>query len=634
VSHTLDGIIASMGQEGLAAEMRLLSRELYDRKRFCLLERHLGPEDMSGSTAENVRLADSSSVDRIAAAWPAEFGKAKGNEHVRRKIAERFENGYPCLISENNGQVEGAVWCIPWQFNNGLPTAKDRLDGFEICNLFVTPQCRGRGVGRRLLDQALSLMARQGKKTAYSRILPERRASMALHLDAGFHVRGIMHCSTTLGRERYRLVPLTRASHSDLQGMEMPPCVLLTRTAWGGTLEAIRSLGSRGVPVYVFVLGRDPTVYARSRYCREAHRLVGENAAAVSRELLDWCASENFSQLPLLLPMIDILATFVAEERRNLEKRFIIGAARPEIVLGLLDKGQAGPLAAKCGLDVPQSAVVKTRVDLETAARRIPYPVIAKPVWWREQGSVDFKALIYRDQESLVSGIAPALNGDTSVLLQEYVEGTDQDIETFMFYRDHRGLIWGCTAKKLRQCPPNAGIMASGQAIDLPELRELCAMFLNKIDYQGLGGTEFKRSGSRLKYIETSARPEAIHGLSRKAGIDLVWVAYCDYCLGGLAEEPYDQHEAFYLDWQAFRASYGIKKAGSWLLALLKILVKRPLKIAVFEWKDPGPSIYLARSAVQEICGRIFKKPAASLAGEGQDTVTSPSSGLVRNRDI
>ena len=31
----------------------------------------------------------------------------------------------------------------------------------------------------------------------------------------------------------------------------MPPCLILAGESWGGGLHAIRSLGSRGVPVYV-----------------------------------------------------------------------------------------------------------------------------------------------------------------------------------------------------------------------------------------------------------------------------------------------------------------------------------------------------------------------------------------------
>lgn len=608
MSHTLGTIIESFRQDGFVAGMHIALAELYHRQRFCLLEHLLGPGCMPADAAENVKLADSSYLDKIVAAWPEEFGRAKGDEYLRRKIASRLENGYPCLISERDGRIEGAIWCTPWEFDDELRPTRDRQDAFEVTNGFVISQCRGKGVGSQLLGQALSLMAARGKRVAYGRVKPERRASMMMCVKCGFHLLGVMHSTTKFGRQRYRLVPLTRSSRGDVRGMEIPACVLLVRTAWGGALEAVRSLGSRGVPVYLFVLNRDPTAYAKSRYCREARMLVGQDAASVSRELREWCKTQRFSQRPLLLPMTDILSTFVAEERPNLEEHFIIGAARPEIIMSLLDKQQAGRLAAACGIDVPPSTVVKTHTDLEATAHTMKYPAIAKPVWWREKGSANFKALIFENPESVIARLAPVLDGRTSVFVQEYVEGTDQKIETFMFYRDRRGMVWGCTSRKLRQAPPNAGIMASGHAVDLPELRRLSKMFLNRIDYQGLGGVEFKRNGTGLKYIETSARPEAIHGLSRKAGVDLVWIAYCDYCLGGLAEEPYSQHEAFYLDWHAFWATYGLRNVIPWIVDLLRMLSKQPLKIAVFEWRDPRPSLYLMGKGLQERFGRILKK--------------------------
>jgi len=357
--------------------------------------------------------------------------------------------------------------------------------------------------------------------------------------------------------------------------------------------------------VYVFVLDRDPTPYSRSRYCREAYSLDGSDALSVSQALIDWCKTRNFPEKPLLIPMTDIWATFVAEKRSSLEDDFIVGAAHPDTVLSLLDKGQAGLLATGCGLNVPRSSIIKTQADLDTTSATMEYPVIAKPLWWKEKGRADFKTMLLDSPGSLLSGLGPMLDGVASVLLQEYVPGRDTDIETFMFYRDRRRMTWGCTSRKLRQCPPNAGIMASGHALDLPQLRQLSVMFLDKIDYQGLGGIEFKRRGSRLYYIETSARPEAFHGLSRKAGIDLIWLAYCDYCLGGLAETPYSQHEAFYLDWPAFRMSYGRKKIITWAMALVRMLTQHPLKIAVFEWADPAPSLHLIRRRMRERCRRV-----------------------------
>ena len=613
MGNTLNSIINSLREEGLVAGSRLFVRELYMRKRFWLLEHQLGTNDASGNPPENIRVADASALERIVAAWPKEFWGGHNERYVSRKIAKRFDNEYPCLISERNERVEGAVWCVPFESHCDSQCLKSNDNAFEICNLFVIPSCRGKGIGRQLLEQALLMMARRGKKTAYSRILPERQPSLQLHLDCGFNLLGTLYCTTVLGRQHNCLVPLTKARRADVYGMEMPPCVLLVRSAWGGALEAVRSLGSRGVPVYVFVFGRDPTPYSRSRYCHHASRLAGQDAESVSRELIDWCKAQKFSQRPLLVPMIDILATFVAEKRQSLEEYFTIGAACPETVLSLVDKERANPLAADHGLDVPRSTIVRTHADLKKACAVIKFPAIAKPTWWREKGRADFKTVTFETPESLVTGLNPVLDGATSVLVQEYIQGGDDDIETFMFYRDHRGVTWGCTGCKLRQSPLNAGIMAFGYTVDIPDLRQVCTMFLDKIGYQGLGGVEFKRCGGRLVYIETNARPEAIHGLARKAGFDLVWFAYCDYRLGGLCEEPHGQREAFYLDWHAFWATYGLKNVIPWVVDLLRMLSKQPLKIAVFEWRDPGPSLYLIRKHLWEWFGRTLRKLGESV---------------------
>jgi predicted ATP-grasp superfamily ATP-dependent carboligase/L-amino acid N-acyltransferase YncA len=633
--QVMDLLRKSLQQDGLTATSRFVLKELRRRYRFWLLKRELEPGGLLGSAAGHVRVADSSCMDRIVAAWPEEFGGSKSRGSASRKIAGRFERGYPCVISESEGQVEGAVWCVPWEFDDKLRPTKSRQDAFEICNLFVSRTCRGRGIGRQLLAGALSLMAAEGKRNAYSRILPERQASTILHLSQGFRLMGILYSTTTLGRERSRLVPLTKARPADVRGLAMPPCLLLVQGAWGSTLEAVRRLGSRGVPVYVFVLNRDPAPYAKSRYCREARRLGASDAASVSRELVDWCKAQRFSQRPVLLPFTDVAATFVAEARPILEDYFTVGSPDPGTVRSVMDKGQAQALAIACGLDVPQTAVVRTHTDLQAAAKMGKYPVLAKPIWWRTKGDSDFKTMTFETPEALVAGLTPTLEGGAAVLVQEYIQGADQNVETFLFYRDRRGTVWGCTSRKLRQSPPYAGIMATGHAIEIPELRELCERFLNRIDYRGLGGIEFKRSGHRLVYIETNPRLGAFHGLARKAGLDLVWIAYCDGGLGGLMEPPYGQErEAYYLNWSALWGSYGFRQAVPWVGCVLRMLARHPLKIAIFEWTDPGPSAYLIRKSIRERLRRSPKGTRPSPFQGMRDAAAGKPSLLPRKDDL
>ena len=502
---------------------RLVLHESRRNRRFLLLKCELEPAGLPEEPAGSVAIARPSSLDRIVAAWPEEFGGSATRESARHKIARRFENGDPCLISERDGQIEGAVWCVPWGLDSQLRPTTTGNEAFEICNLFVTPECRGQGVGRQLLLHALSLMAARGKRTAYSRVLPERGASRVLCLRFGFHLLGVMYSTTTLGRERHRLVPLTKARRADVRGLPLPPCVILVEGAWGSGLEAIRSLGSRGVPVYVFVLGRDPAPYAKSRYCREAHRLDSRDAASMSQALMDWCTAQQFSQKPVLLPFTDLAATLVAEARPLLEGCFTVGSPSPASVQGMMDKEQAHSLAVASGLDVPQTTAVRTRSDLQTAAQTGKYPALAKPIWWQTKGNSEFKTMIFDTPEALVAGLTPKLESGASVLVQEYIPGADRNVETFLFHRDRRGTIWGCTSRKLRQSPPQAGIMATGHAVEIPELRRQCAAFLDRANYYGLGGIEFKRSGHKLVYIETNARLGAFHGLAQgrsRPGLD------------------------------------------------------------------------------------------------------------------
>jgi phosphinothricin acetyltransferase len=56
--------------------------------------------------------------------------------------------------------------------------------------VYVAPQARGRGVGRRLLDELIASTEAAGVWTIQSGVFPENTASLALHRSAGFRVVG------------------------------------------------------------------------------------------------------------------------------------------------------------------------------------------------------------------------------------------------------------------------------------------------------------------------------------------------------------------------------------------------------------------------------------------------------------
>jgi ribosomal-protein-alanine N-acetyltransferase len=63
-------------------------------------------------------------------------------------------------------------------------------DEMHLMNLTVAPAHRGQGLGRFLLDLALTLAARRGGETAWLEVRDGNAAALALYRTAGFEVAG------------------------------------------------------------------------------------------------------------------------------------------------------------------------------------------------------------------------------------------------------------------------------------------------------------------------------------------------------------------------------------------------------------------------------------------------------------
>ena len=85
-------------------------------------------------------------------------------------------------------------------FSWRCPGPVGRLDGFvlmravagegEILTLCVRPACRGRGIGRRLLDAALAHMLARGAGEIFLEVAEDNRTAIGLYRAAGFETTG------------------------------------------------------------------------------------------------------------------------------------------------------------------------------------------------------------------------------------------------------------------------------------------------------------------------------------------------------------------------------------------------------------------------------------------------------------
>lgn len=303
--------------------------------------------------------------------------------------------------------------------------------------------------------------------------------------------------------------------------MESRQAVVCAGEAGINALATVRSLGRRGVPVHVFALKASRQIASASRYCRASTLVDGPDDLCTS--LLDFARRRG--QRPVLYvdndPMMKLLAPHAAVLAARFELVDPIGdAAR------LTDKQFQIGLARRCGIAVPRTWFPTNWAGLGAirSARRL----IAKPA----AGRASFKALVAPSAAELAVELRSRGASPSEVLVQEYVEGDDAQIYAGLAYRAKSvDRCFVMSARKLRQSEPGAGVMAVGQAVDVPQVREMTRRLARAAGMRGVLCSEFKLDPSDGKYyfIEWNPRPAYFQSLGWKAGFDLAWLAWCDH---------------------------------------------------------------------------------------------------------
>ncbi len=376
--------------------------------------------------------------------------------------------------------------------------------------------------------------------------------------------------------------------------------------AYGSVLGVLRSLGSRGVPVYVLIVNHESSVLSASRYCYKVITINLEgDSEKVCKDLVRWCRDQDFRCRPFLLPLTDNTCTYIAEGRAILEEEFLIALDKSNVILDLLDKGKATELAVHNGLAVPQSGTAASMQELIDIAEKVHFPVIVKPTMWRSRGKTHFKTLEFEEKNQLLTKGQDMLSAGAVLLVQEYIPGGDKSVEFFLFYRSRDGgdTTISCTGTKIRQYPPGAGIMASGKTVWLPHVAKMSIAFLERIGFYGLGGIEYKRYNDKSYFIEINTRLEAIHPLAIKSGIDFPWYVYSDMVLKQNDFDIPKQKTAYYLNEFTYLALLGnyFNKVPVFR-EVLGILTKPSVCFAVWKINDPRPMVMRWWQIIQKTC--------------------------------
>lgn len=392
--------------------------------------------------------------------------------------------------------------------------------------------------------------------------------------------------------------------------MESRQAVVCAGDAGINALATVRSLGRRGVPVHVFALKSSRQVASLSRYCAGATLVDGPEDLCTS--LLDFARRRQ--QRPVLYVDNDPMMKLLAPHAAVLAGRFELVEPIADAVR-LTDKQFQIGVARRCGIAVPRTWFPTNWAGLK--AIRSAKRLIAKP----SAGRADFKAVIAGSTEELAALLRARSCSPADVLVQEYIEGGDAQIYAGLAYRARSiDRCFVMSARKLRQSVPGAGVMAVGQAVDSPQVREMTRRLARAAGMHGVLCSEFKLDPSDGKhyFIEWNPRPAYFQSLGWKAGFDLAWLAWCDHVdPAHLESPPQVETSAHYwinlsCDLMHLAKAPGLAgQARTWLPYL------RRAEWAVFARDDLRPWLAATRELGARIRAGFARRAAAARAAPG-----------------
>lgn len=230
----------------------------------------------------------------------------------------------------------------------------------------------------------------------------------------------------------------------------------------------------------------------------------------------------------LIVPAADDAVQWCIAHRDTLVPRLRMSSGLvPERAGILLDKSLFGQRCRDLGIDVPATVQPASLADVQAFARDVGLPCIVKPRaghLWRKKLRGQ-KLLTPRDLHELERVMRDIVGDPSGVVLQELVPGPESNLVVGAVWAGEDGRVRHVlTARKVRQFPRDFGSGSLVRTEDLPDVRALSWSIVERLDYRGLCGTEFKldpRTG-RLRLIEINPRPTLWFDLCRAAGTHLV----------------------------------------------------------------------------------------------------------------
>ena len=369
-------------------------------------------------------------------------------------------------------------------------------------------------------------------------------------------------------------------------------------------LALVRSLGRRGIPVWVLA-GGDDRLAAVSRYAMNTVELPDGDEPV--RDLLLELSERRGLAGWVLFPTSDEAATLVADAHEHLAGCYALTSPPWGTLRWARDKLLSYQLAESLGLGYPRTWTAATAA--EAAELDVPFPVIIKPsVKTGLNALTAAKAWRVDDRDQLARrfGEAAALVDPSHLMVQELIPGRGADQLSYAALCEHGRPLAGLTARRSRQYPADFGRASTFvETVVAADVEEAARAFLAEARFDGLVEVEFMRDprDGVLRLLDVNPRVWGWHGLCPPAGVDFPYLAFL-HALGKPLPRVQARAGVRWLRWTTDlpTSAREIVRGNLGLRPYLGTLMRRH-ESATFAWDDLRPALselpMLARTLIR-----------------------------------
>jgi predicted ATP-grasp superfamily ATP-dependent carboligase len=295
-----------------------------------------------------------------------------------------------------------------------------------------------------------------------------------------------------------------------------------------GLAEA-RALAAHRIPV----IGIDERMRNHTSYSKAFSAVVITprfNQPELIDDLSDLAA--ELERKPVLFITGDEQVKIIAEHGHRIRDLYLFDFPDVDTVRTLMSKAAFTQLAIEQGWRIPRTDTVDNRVDLETVAAELGYPVILKPRIKNLASRTHTRQKAYRcsDWASLSAAYDDIAPWEPEVVVQQWIAGPDSEVfYSFHYFDRELRELATFTGHKIRQWVPEVGSTASSEPADAPEVTDTSRTILRKTQCYGFGSVEYKRDRRTGHFFITEPTVGRVNfqlGTALANGADLVSTAY------------------------------------------------------------------------------------------------------------